>query len=86
MKYSMGMEAKNRVDMASRPPLYGVGLYDTGFHVKFTWSMSVNAYYHHVRMKNNKFTFGCLNVVLSVDGGMGHYSYIAKSIAWGYLR
>uniref|UniRef100_M1DU22 Uncharacterized protein n=1 Tax=Solanum tuberosum TaxID=4113 RepID=M1DU22_SOLTU len=49
MKYSMGMEAKHRVDTASRPPLFGVGPYDIGFHGLLSWSMSVNAYYHHVR-------------------------------------
>ncbi|WMV46001.1 hypothetical protein MTR67_039386 [Solanum verrucosum] len=32
MNYSMGMKAKHREDMASRPPLYCVGLYDIGFH------------------------------------------------------
>uniref|UniRef100_M1DSN0 Uncharacterized protein n=1 Tax=Solanum tuberosum TaxID=4113 RepID=M1DSN0_SOLTU len=31
--------------LASRPPLYGVGTYDTGFHDKLSWSMSVNAYF-----------------------------------------
>ncbi|WMV30268.1 hypothetical protein MTR67_023653 [Solanum verrucosum] len=35
---------------------------------------------------NSKFTFGFLIVVLSVDGGMRRHSYIAHSIAWGYLR
>ncbi|WMV41963.1 hypothetical protein MTR67_035348 [Solanum verrucosum] len=35
---------------------------------------------------NGKFTFGGLNVVPSVDGGMGRYSYIAQGMAWGYLR
>ncbi|WMV58553.1 hypothetical protein MTR67_051938 [Solanum verrucosum] len=35
---------------------------------------------------NGKFTFGGLDVGLSVDGGMGHYSYIAHCIAWGCLR
>ncbi|WMV37360.1 hypothetical protein MTR67_030745 [Solanum verrucosum] len=38
-----------------------------------------------MKRKNGKFTFGGLNVVLSMDGGMGRYSYIAQSIAWGYL-
>ncbi len=82
MNYSMGMQAKHRVDLvrwklprqlgmsfndrlpypinyvpaqeasgsiklytgppqARRPPLYGVGTYDTGFHDKLSWSMSV---------------------------------------------
>ncbi|WMV55151.1 hypothetical protein MTR67_048536 [Solanum verrucosum] len=49
MKYSMGMEAKHRMDMASRTPSFGVGLYDTGFHSFLSWSMLVNAYSHHVR-------------------------------------
>uniref|UniRef100_M1DD87 Gag-pol polyprotein n=1 Tax=Solanum tuberosum TaxID=4113 RepID=M1DD87_SOLTU len=31
--------------MASRTTLFGVG--NTGFHVKFTWSMSVKAYSHY---------------------------------------
>ncbi|WMV26385.1 hypothetical protein MTR67_019770 [Solanum verrucosum] len=35
---------------------------------------------------NGKFTFGCLNVVLSVDGGMGRYSYIAQSNSLGLLK
>ncbi|WMV29350.1 hypothetical protein MTR67_022735 [Solanum verrucosum] len=35
---------------------------------------------------NGKFTFSCLHVVLSVDGGMGRYSYIAHTITWGFLR
>ncbi|WMV30010.1 hypothetical protein MTR67_023395 [Solanum verrucosum] len=48
--------------------------------------MSVNAYSHHMKRKNGKFTLGGLNVVLSVDGCMGRYPYIAQSIAWGYLR
>jgi len=39
-----------------------------------------------MKRKNGKFTFGGLNVVLSVDGGMRRYSYIEQSIAWGYLR
>ncbi|WMV08237.1 hypothetical protein MTR67_001622 [Solanum verrucosum] len=39
-----------------------------------------------MKRKNGKFTFGGLNVVLGVDGGMAHYSYIAQSMAWGYLR
>ncbi|WMV18851.1 hypothetical protein MTR67_012236 [Solanum verrucosum] len=39
-----------------------------------------------MEMMNGKFTFGGLDVVLSMDGGMGHDSYIAHSIAWGYLR
>uniref|UniRef100_M1DIL7 Uncharacterized protein n=1 Tax=Solanum tuberosum TaxID=4113 RepID=M1DIL7_SOLTU len=30
---------------ASRPPLFGVGTHDTGFHDKLSWSMSVNAYF-----------------------------------------
>ncbi|WMV29809.1 hypothetical protein MTR67_023194 [Solanum verrucosum] len=30
-----------------------------------------------MKRRNGKFTFGSLNVVLSVDGGMGRYSYIA---------
>ncbi|WMV24908.1 hypothetical protein MTR67_018293 [Solanum verrucosum] len=30
---------------------------------------------------NGKFTFGDLDVVLSVDGGMVRYPYIAESIA-----
>ncbi|WMV13487.1 hypothetical protein MTR67_006872 [Solanum verrucosum] len=46
----------------------------------------LNAYSHHMKMRNGKFTFGGLNVVLSVDGGMGRYSYIAQSIAWGLLK
>ncbi|WMV13381.1 hypothetical protein MTR67_006766 [Solanum verrucosum] len=40
----------------------------------------LNAYCHHVKRKNGKFIFGGLNVVLSVDGGMGRCSYIAQSI------
>ncbi|WMV41127.1 hypothetical protein MTR67_034512 [Solanum verrucosum] len=86
MNYSMGMEAKHQEDMASKPPLYGVGSYDTGFHGLLSWSMSVNSYSHHVRRTNGKFTFGGLDVVLSVDCGMGRYSYIAHSIAWDCLR
>ncbi|WMV41246.1 hypothetical protein MTR67_034631 [Solanum verrucosum] len=35
---------------------------------------------------NVKFTFGGLDVALSVDGSIGRYSYIAHSIAWGCLR
>ncbi|WMV08738.1 hypothetical protein MTR67_002123 [Solanum verrucosum] len=35
---------------------------------------------------NGKFTFGDLNVMLSVDVGMGRYSYIAQCMAWGCLR
>lgn len=31
--------------------------------------------------EERKFTFGDLNVVLSVDGGMRHYSCIAQIIA-----
>ena len=34
-----------------------------------------------VERMNGKFTFGDLNVVLSVDGGMGRYPYIAQGIA-----
>ncbi|WMV25260.1 hypothetical protein MTR67_018645 [Solanum verrucosum] len=34
-----------------------------------------------MKMRNGKFTFGCLKVVLSVDDGMGRYLYIAQSIA-----
>ena len=34
-----------------------------------------------IKSKNGQFTFGGLNVVLRVDGGAGHYSYIAQSIA-----
>ena len=34
-------------------------------------------------MMNGKFTFGGLNVVLSVDGGMRRYLDIVQSIAWG---
>ncbi|WMV33343.1 hypothetical protein MTR67_026728, partial [Solanum verrucosum] len=49
MNYSIGMEAKHRVDMASRTPSFGVGSYDTGFHGLLSWSMSVNAYSHNVR-------------------------------------
>ncbi|WMV41124.1 hypothetical protein MTR67_034509 [Solanum verrucosum] len=131
MNYSIGIEAKHREDMASRPPLYGVGPYDTRFHGLRSWSMSLNAYSHlvkcelwfleklyevwmvvwdaihafyfffmtyemfmslmyehcvNVRRTNGKFTFSGLDVVLSMDGGMGRYSYIAHSIAWGFLR
>lgn len=39
-----------------------------------------------MKKMNGKFTFGVLNVVLSVDGGMGRYSYIAQGMAWGYSR
>ncbi len=39
-----------------------------------------------IERMNGKFTFGGLNVVSSVDGGMGRYSYIAQGMAWGYLR
>ncbi|WMV54678.1 hypothetical protein MTR67_048063 [Solanum verrucosum] len=39
-----------------------------------------------MKRMNGKFTFGGLNVVLSVYGGMRRYSYIAQSMAWGYLR
>ncbi|WMV41444.1 hypothetical protein MTR67_034829 [Solanum verrucosum] len=46
----------------------------------------MNEYGLKMKRKNGKFTFGGLNVVLSVDGGMGHYSYIAQSIACSYLR
>ncbi|WMV37612.1 hypothetical protein MTR67_030997 [Solanum verrucosum] len=107
LKYSLGMEANHLVDMASRPPLYGVGLYNTEFHSLLSLSMSVNVYSHYVRCAlwtyeillslmyeycvkvrrmNGKFTFVGLNVELSVDGGMGCYSYIAHCIAWGWLR
>ena len=34
-----------------------------------------------MKRRNGKFNFGGLNVVLRVDGGAGHYSYIAQSIA-----
>ncbi|WMV24593.1 hypothetical protein MTR67_017978 [Solanum verrucosum] len=48
--------------------------------------MSVNTCPHKVERMNGKFTFGGLDVVLSVDGGRGQYSYIAYNIAWGCLR
>ncbi|WMV41464.1 hypothetical protein MTR67_034849 [Solanum verrucosum] len=35
---------------------------------------------------NGKFTFGDLDVVLSVDGSMECYPYIAQSIAGGLLQ
>ncbi|WMV58915.1 hypothetical protein MTR67_052300 [Solanum verrucosum] len=60
----MGMEAKHREGMASRPPFYDLGFYDTEFHVKISWSMSVNAYSHRMEWLNRKFTFGDLKVVL----------------------
>ncbi|WMV18694.1 hypothetical protein MTR67_012079 [Solanum verrucosum] len=43
--------------------------------------MSVNVYSHHMERMNGKFTFGRLNVVSSVDGCMGCYSYIAQGMA-----
>uniref|UniRef100_M1DG16 Uncharacterized protein n=1 Tax=Solanum tuberosum TaxID=4113 RepID=M1DG16_SOLTU len=43
------MEAKHRVDMASRTPSFGVGSYGTGFHGLLSWSILVNAYSYHVR-------------------------------------
>ncbi|WMV24387.1 hypothetical protein MTR67_017772 [Solanum verrucosum] len=49
MKYSMGMEVNHLVVLENRPPLYGVGTYDTEFHGLLSWSMSVNAYSHHLR-------------------------------------
>ena len=39
-----------------------------------------------MKRRNGKFNFGGLNVVLTVDGGMRLYSYIAQNIAWDYLR
>lgn len=39
-----------------------------------------------VKRMNGKFTSIGLKVVLSVDGSMRHYSYIAQSISYGYLR
>ncbi|WMV28670.1 hypothetical protein MTR67_022055 [Solanum verrucosum] len=39
-----------------------------------------------MEMMNGKFTFGGLNVVSSVDGGMRRYSYIAQGMTWCYLR
>ncbi|WMV42555.1 hypothetical protein MTR67_035940 [Solanum verrucosum] len=85
MNYSMGMEAKHRVDIASRPTLM---MWDSTLDSMLSSHglCRLNAYSHHVKRKNGKFTFGGINVVLSVDGGMGCYSYIAQSVAWGYLR
>lgn len=49
-----------------------------------TYEMFMSLMYEYcVKMErmNGKFTFGGLDVILSVDGGMGRYSYIAHSIA-----
>ncbi|WMV41385.1 hypothetical protein MTR67_034770 [Solanum verrucosum] len=43
------METLPMLGRESRPYLYGVGLYDTGFHGFLSRSMSVNAYSHHVK-------------------------------------
>ena len=63
--------------------------YDLLYLSCITYEMFMFILYEYglqMKRKKCKFTFGGLNVVLSVDGGMGHYSYIAQSIAWGYLR
>lgn len=59
------------------------------YFLVMTYEMFVFLMYEDCLMmkrKNVKFTFCGLNVVLSVDGGMGCYSYIAQTIAWCYLR
>lgn len=43
-------------------------------------------YYLKMKRMNGKCTFGGPNVVLSVNGGMGHYSYIEQSTALGSLK
>lgn len=37
-------------------------------------------YYVYMKKRNGKFTYGGLNVLLSIDGGMELYQYIEQSI------
>lgn len=41
----------------------------------------MNEYYVKMERLNGNVIFGDLKVAPSVDGGMGHYSYIAEGIA-----